>query len=76
MCTAYRASFRHTLEEVAVCFSSFVCNNKDFLTSAFSKQISVISLEEWVLVCKLLTPATRKFAELESFTRFTHAHQI
>ena len=29
-------------------------------TSAFSKQNSVISLEEWVLVFKLLTTATRK----------------
>ena len=27
MCTAYRASFRHILEKVVVCFSSFVRNN-------------------------------------------------
>ena len=30
------------------------------LTSAFSKQNSAISLEEWVLVSKLFTTATRK----------------
>ena len=30
------------------------------LTSAFSKQISVICVEEWVLVCKLFTTATKK----------------
>ena len=30
MCTAYRASFRHILKKMTVCFSSSVCNSKCF----------------------------------------------
>ena len=47
------------------------------LTSAFSKENSVISLEEWVLVFKVFTTATRKlrvnrdcFASLRLSLRF------
>ena len=56
MCTAYRASFPHSLKKVTVCFSPSVCNNKlTLLTSAFSKENSAISLEESVLVFKVFT---------------------
>ena len=43
-----------------VCFSSSVCSSKCFLTSAFFKENSAIWLEEWVLVFKLFTTATRR----------------
>ena len=62
LCRAYRASFWHILKKVTACFSSCVWNNKlMLLVPAFSKKNSVISLEEWVLVFKLITTATRKW---------------
>ena len=61
MCTAYKASFSHILQKATVCCSSSVCNYKLLVTSALSKQNSAISLEEWVLVFKMFTTATRMF---------------
>ena len=60
MCTAYRASFRHILEKKVTVLFILSLQQQMLLTSAFSKQNSAISLEEWVLVLKLFTTATRK----------------
>ena len=60
MCTAYRASFRHILKKVTVCFLSTVYNNKMLLTSTFSKENSTFSLDECVLLFKVFTTAARK----------------
>ena len=61
MCAAYRASFRHILGKKGQ--FTFHPLFATLLTSAFSKQNSVISLEDWVLVLKLFTTATGKLEE-------------
>ena len=59
MCTTYRASFPHILEKSDSVLFTLSWQQWMLLTCAFSKQNSVISLEEWALVLKLFTTATR-----------------
>ena len=53
MCTAYRASFPHSLNNVTVCFSSSACNNKCFEHLQFRKRIELFLQRSvsWCLKC-------------------------
>ena len=48
------------------------------LSSAFSKENSAISVEEWVLVFKVFTTATRKFRvkQLMCYFRSAYVHVL
>ena len=58
MCMAYRASLRHILKKVTVCFSSSVCNIKWFQHLHFQKSIQLFLYRSvfWCLKCSPLTP--------------------
>ena len=59
MCTVYRASLStHSEDSCSLLFIPCL-QKRMLLTSAFPKEDSAISLEEWVLVFKVFTTATR-----------------